>query len=505
MNNAHIEYRKTSSNAVMKPRSIPLQSVAFALPAALAAILAMFTCSGIWAQEEATSAAGAEPPVPTVEINPLKTRDELQTAYQKEYAFLDAQLNDLRARQAEFEASSRKDQEDKQAAIDRIEGELIAAQTRSERINEMLEDAERQVAAAEDSANTLEATFLQAGSTLENLDPQPIMASQWNQGSDSEKIAALFNLTLNLLKEQGSMRKASGEFFLADGTQVKGEIIRIGNIAAYGVADGQAGNVGGALAPAGEGRLKVWSASTPASAQALARGESPATLDIFLYESSQKAIEEQVGQTLIGHIHSGGSIAWIITGLGVVAALLVLLRFVFLRNASASTGRAQREVGNLVAQGKLEEALQACKKFKGSTSRVLASAVRNLERERAHIEDIISEQILHESAHLNRFGAFIIVIAAVAPLLGLLGTVTGMISTFDIITEFGTGDPKLLSSGISIALVTTEVGLAVAIPALIFGNLLSGWAESIKDEMEKAALHVINLYTSHSVAKRQPA
>ena len=86
------------------------------------------------------------------------------------------------------------------------------------------------------------------------------------------------------------------------------------------------------------------------------------------------------------------------------------------------------------------------------------------------------------------------VIAAVAPLLGLLGTVTGMISTFDIITEFGTGDPKLLSSGISIALVTTEVGLAVAIPALIFGNLLSGWAESIKDEMEKAALHVMNQY-----------
>ncbi|HKX57517.1 MAG TPA: MotA/TolQ/ExbB proton channel family protein, partial [Xanthomonadales bacterium] len=136
-----------------------------------------------------------------------------------------------------------------------------------------------------------------------------------------------------------------------------------------------------------------------------------------------------------------------------------------------------------------------CKELKGSTSRVVASAVRNLERDRAHIEDIVSEQILHESAHLNRFGAFILVIAGVAPLLGLLGTVTGMIATFDVITEFGTGDPKLLSGGISIALVTTEVGLAVAIPALIFGNLLSGWAESIKDEMEKAALHVINLYT----------
>jgi len=97
---------------------------------------------------------------------------------------------------------------------------------------------------------------------------------------------------------------------------------------------------------------------------------------------------------------------------------------------------------------------------------------------------------------LNRFGSLILVVANVAPLLGLLGTVTGMISTFDIITEFGTGDPKLLSEGISIALVTTEVGLAVAIPTLLFGNILSGWAERIKDDMEKAALRAINTYQS---------
>ncbi|MDZ7829410.1 MAG: MotA/TolQ/ExbB proton channel family protein [Halofilum sp. (in: g-proteobacteria)] len=101
---------------------------------------------------------------------------------------------------------------------------------------------------------------------------------------------------------------------------------------------------------------------------------------------------------------------------------------------------------------------------------------------------------MHESTHLERFGSLILVIAAVSPLLGLLGTVTGMISTFEVITKFGTGDPKLLSGGISTALVTTELGLAVAIPALLIGNLLSGWADRIKDEMEKAALRMTNLY-----------
>ncbi|MCA9546163.1 MAG: MotA/TolQ/ExbB proton channel family protein, partial [Myxococcales bacterium] len=72
------------------------------------------------------------------------------------------------------------------------------------------------------------------------------------------------------------------------------------------------------------------------------------------------------------------------------------------------------------------------------------------------------------------------------------GTVTGMISTFDVITEFGTGNPKLLSGGISEALITTELGLVVAIPALLAGNLLNGWAERLKSGIEQGALALMN-------------
>ena len=183
--------------------------------------------------------------------------------------------------------------------------------------------------------------------------------------------------------------------------------------------------------------------------------------------------------------------------LGAIGLILAILRFFFLRSASASTDKIVDTVGEEVRKGNIEAALQACDRFKGSTARVVKAAVRNLDRDRAHLEDIISESILNESARLNRFGSVILVIAGVAPLLGLLGTVTGMITTFDIITEFGTGDPKLLSGGISIALVTTELGLAVAIPMLLLGNILSGWAESIKDDMEKGALRVINNFKEH--------
>lgn len=89
-------------------------------------------------------------------------------------------------------------------------------------------------------------------------------------------------------------------------------------------------------------------------------------------------------------------------------------------------------------------------------------------------------------------------IASMTPLLGLLGTVTGMIETFDMITEFGTGDPKLLSEGISIALVTTELGLIVAIPTLLLGSLLSTWSKNIKNDMEHSALRITNAFLGGS-------
>src|SRR5690606_3298314 len=138
----------------------------------------------------------------------------------------------------------------------------------------------------------------------------------------------------------------------------------------------------------------------------------------------------------------------------------------------------------LVAQKSFGRAIETCKAAKSASGRVLKATLENIGRPREQLEDIISEAVLHEQPVLDRFGSSIMVLAAVAPLMGLLGTVTGMISTFDVITEFGTGNPKLLSGGISEALITTELGLIVAIPALLCGNLLSGWADNIKDGMD---------------------
>jgi biopolymer transport protein ExbB len=118
-----------------------------------------------------------------------------------------------------------------------------------------------------------------------------------------------------------------------------------------------------------------------------------------------------------------------------------------------------------------------------------------LQHARSHaevLEDVAAEALLKEVPRAERFATAITVAAAVAPLLGLLGTVTGMIATFDIITEFGTGDPRKLSGGISEALITTQLGLVVAIPALLLGNLLNAWANGIMGRTERAALALLN-------------
>ncbi len=454
----------------------------------VSAVFVILMLSAANAQDQADAEAPPPPP-PVPEADPGQAISDLQQAYQKEYAFLTAQQSDLQQRLEAFRQRAQQESNSAETRIDALQGAIVGLQSRGDRINDLLVEAERNIESIEDNRGTLDATYQQAGSTLEQQGLETFSSEEFTAQNDLTKIDQLFNAAAQEITKLGNVRSEPGKFYLLDGSEADGTIVRVGNIAAYGVS----GDNAGVLAPAGEGRLKLWESDAVDAAKGLAAGQRPDGVPIFLFESLNNAIEEGESGSLLKTINDGGVIAWIIAVLGIVAMLMAVLRFIFLRGASSSTEGILSEVSRLVKKGEQAQALEACKRRGGATGRVMSAAIRNLNRDREHIEDIVSEAILHENAHLNRFGSVIMVIAAVAPLLGLLGTVTGMITTFDIITEFGTGDPKLLSGGISIALITTEIGLAVAIPALIFGNLLSGWAEGIKDNMEKAALRVINI------------
>ncbi len=414
--------------------------------------------------------------------------DQLERAYAKEYAFLKAQKEMLKKQlQRIKEQESARIQRAKRE-IEKLQQKVIANDLKIQKMEDELYKLQQNAENVESDTQLVESVLAQGSSLLHQYGKE----LKVDKNDYPKTLRTLFDTTLELAQKLSKVRKEKGAFYLKDGSEVKGTIVKVGNIASYGIS----GSVAGALAPAGGGKFKLWeSKRSGETARALANGQLPELLHIFIYENDKKEVEDQEEKTILDIINSGGIIGWVIVALGIFGLLLVVLRIFFLASASTKTMElAQESVKILKSQGK-EAALDYLKKHKGAGSRVLRAVVRNIEKDREHIEDIIMEALIHESERLDKYGTAIMVIAAVSPLLGLLGTVTGMIDTFDIITEYGTGDPKLLSGGISIALVTTELGLIVAIPLLLLGNLLNGWAEKIKDEIEAAALHLVNEYS----------
>ena len=219
---------------------------------------------------------------------------------------------------------------------------------------------------------------------------------------------------------------------------------------------------------------------------------------LFLYENLEKAIEMPEEKTAQSIIEAGGVIAYVIAALGLLVGLLLIGRIAILTYYATC---ARRVVSFLTTKetGNTEQDGQHLASLRGPHARVLSAVWSTFRRPRQAQLDTFTQAFLDESPRLDRFSALILVLAAIAPLLGLLGTVTGMIATFDTITQFGTGNPKLLSGGISEALITTELGLIVAIPAVLFGNLLKGWSDQMKDRIEYLCLTAMNRVETEGV------
>lgn len=415
------------------------------------------------------------------------TETELERAYAKEFAYLKAQKNMLTDRLATVETEQAKKLSDAKKELSKLQNRVIKRNVLSEKLSDELYRANQNALVVTDDTALIESVVMQSTSALKPYGVEVKIDKNNYQAGLKE----IFSQTDSLISRLGTIQTKDGKFYVADGSEKSGKIIQVGNIATFGVSS----DVAGALVPAGAGKLKIYKAPEAAqTANALMNNETIESLNIFIYENAANEISDVVEKTVYSIIDSAGIIGLVIVVLGLVGVLLAIMRSVFLSSASSTTDDLAKSALEKLLDEDKDSALAYLKEKKGSTARVLKATIRNLDRDREHIEDIVAESILHESGRLDRYGSAIMVIAAVAPLLGLLGTVTGMIATFDIITEFGTGDPKLLSGGISIALVTTELGLIVAIPILMLGNLLSGWAEKVKDSMEHSALHLINEY-----------
>ncbi len=411
--------------------------------------------------------------------------DELKQAYQKEFAYLVAEKNALEQRLINLKSSQENKLDDISVEIEALQKVFLSKQNLTDRLNRQIVEASRGVDYAENDDLLLDTTLSQAKESLKKLGKQID-----ENASLDVRLSEVFAIANEAVVHDGLVYSDEGRYFLENGEAVDGRVTHVGRIARYGVSP----QGGGILAPAGQDQFKVWDHQTHSIAEQISENLYPNSIDIFLFDNAEKGIEKQDEKTLTDDIRAGGLVGEVIIVLGFVGLLLVSLRIVMLMRSGSNIHKISRKVNDKIEAGDIDGALNVCKKNGSAASNVIAATLRNLKRDRDHIEDIISESILHESTFIDRFGPAILVIAAISPLLGLLGTVTGMISTFDIITEFGTGDPKMLSSGISEALLTTKFGLVVAIPLLLVGNLLTSWARQIKNDLEQAALHMINTH-----------
>ena len=180
--------------------------------------------------------------------------------------------------------------------------------------------------------------------------------------------------------------------------------------------------------------------------------------------------------SLVERWHQGGLVGYIITGVGVFAVLLALWRFIVLMGVS---GKVSKQLKSASAN------------TNNPLGRVIKVYEDNPSMDAETLELKLNEAVIKEGPAIESGLNLLKIIAAVAPLLGLLGTVTGMIITFQAITIFGAGDPKAMAGGISGALVTTVLGLVVAIPTVLMHTLVNGKAQRVLHVLEEQSAGII--------------
>ena len=189
----------------------------------------------------------------------------------------------------------------------------------------------------------------------------------------------------------------------------------------------------------------------------------------------------QRSPSLLDRVQQGGLVGYVIVLLGVFGVLLALARLVWLQRIQTRVNRQVADLDHLRTDNPL-----------GRVLGVIGSQPRLEQLDTLELK--LDEAILKETPALERWQGLIKLLAAVAPLLGLLGTVTGMIATFQAITLFGTGDPQLMAGGISQALVTTVLGLIAAIPLLFMHALVAARSKSLVQLLEQQSAGLIALH-----------
>ena len=406
-----------------------------------------------------------------------------------------------RAREQRFA----QDKANQQSELNRAERERAAEERRSARLEKKFEDNELLIAAKQEklkerlgSLSELFGHLTAASGDLASNIEVSLVSSEYPSregflqgliakmtGSDQlpqiEEIEKVWYEMLNEITQQGVVSRFTAEVATPSGEIAQREVVRVG---AFNIID-----VDGNYLTYGNEKLAELPRQPSGNAVSNAASLADATSGLSQFGidptgptggSFLAAIIDT--PTLEERWHQGGYVGYAITAVGVFAFLLAIARVIMLTMMGAAVN----------SQLKSGEA-----KTNNPLGRVLLVSQENPNIDTETLELKMAEAVLRETPKLEAGLTLLKIIAAVAPLMGLLGTVTGMIITFQAITIFGAGDPKAMAGGISSALITTVLGLLVAIPTVLLHTVVNGRAQKI--------IHILNEQATGIVAERAEA
>lgn len=439
---------------------------------------------------------GAQPVFAQEERQVAKSLDELLELIEA------ARLNESKAqRQRERQFLASKDQQ--AAMLEQAEKEKQRTEARAVELEKTFAENERQLelmrAQMQERLGALKELFghisVAAGDTAERLEhsliaaqyperagPMKALVAKMSSESRLPSVEEIESLAYEMSRElidAGRISRFSRPVITLEGEQQTRELVRVGlfNLVSDGrylYFDADSGLV--AELP----RQPRGLAGSARALQAAQEGLVPLVIDPSGPMGGDLLRAQADRPGLVEKWHQGGLIGYVISGLGVVALVLALWRAAVLRSMFARVGR------------QLYSETVDCHNPLG---RVLSVAEGHAGLDAESMELVLHEAILKERPVIEYALNLLKIIAMIAPLLGLLGTVVGMILVFQQITIFGAGDPKQMAGGISQALVTTVLGLLVAIPVLLLHTWVSASARKVMQVLEEQSAGLVALRT----------
>jgi biopolymer transport protein ExbB len=305
--------------------------------------------------------------------------------------------------------------------------------------------------------------------------------------------AAKLQSALQILKTsvQHMQTRLGGQFYAGEaldlqGHLITGEFVQVGPLLYFSGATSGVVQASQSL----HARVHPIDSNDTAAIESLVRtGEGLLPMDLSLGNAIALS---GARDSLLQHLKKGGVWVYPILLFALVATIAALFKSLQVLRIRQPASNTIYKLSTLLRSGQRAEALQLAQQQPEPARTLLVQAVEHSEESIDLVEEVMYESMLSTQPRLERYLNIIAVTASVAPLLGLLGTVTGIIKTFNLMRIFGAGDPKPLISGISEALITTEIGLVLAIPALVIHALLSRKVSGVMAHLEKLSMALLN-------------